>query len=89
MNLHDKLFEAYASWSGARDELDRLRAQLPPPGSGQFAQSPKLAALFAAIATQQDICEARYAQLLDIADQHARLLRDRGQDGASPLTAGA
>jgi hypothetical protein len=77
MDLDDKLSEAFASWSAARDELSRRRGKLPPSRGGQFAQSPELAAQYAGILEQEQVCEQRFADLLAVADQRARMLEER------------
>lgn len=64
----------------ARRFLSRLRGQLPPPQGGQFAQSPELAALHADILAHEQVCETRFAALIAVADQRARLLEQREQD---------
>jgi hypothetical protein len=80
MDLDDKLSEAFASWSAARDDLARLRGQLPASNGGQSAQSPELAAMYAGILAQEQVCEQRFAELLAIADQRARMLERLVQD---------
>jgi hypothetical protein len=93
MDLDDKLSEAFAAWSAARDDLARLRGQLPPPRGGQLAQSPEVATLYSAILAQEQVCEQCFAQLLAVADQRARVLEQREQDqrrgGSEPDTRGA
>jgi hypothetical protein len=89
MDLDDKLSQAFATWSAARDELARLRGQLPKSQGGQFAASPELAALFTAIQAQESVCEDHFAALLAVADQRAVLLEQREADDAARRAAAA